>query len=314
MAANVAKAYPGIIHRLITSAETNPILSVCRQEYLTGRPQWTCANYYWMEDVLRSAAAESCGAVLFGQFGNGTVSWSPPQLRLFPKGLYFPGIPMRQYLHYPQRRLRQNLVRIKKELSQRMRKPEETYAIVNPALLRSGLFRQAQRRADKPMGKGQSAQLEQNMGLFDTHYHMGFMAGIPFRDPTVDIPLVEFLLSLPESMYFRDGLDRRVLRLGLKGILPDENRLNRRRGRQGSDLLPRIREHISYAERALDYIGQSPAARELIHLAYMKDILRRLKSGETGAALMLECTKYLLPGFSCGFFLANNDLKSSFEL
>jgi asparagine synthase (glutamine-hydrolysing) len=315
LASRVSAAYPNIVHRLVTSAESNPILSICRQEALTGRPQWTCANYYWMEDILALAAGQDCGAVLLGQSGNGTVSWSPHRIAFLPKQLYFPGISMRKYLKYSRQRLRQDFTRIKKELSHRLRKPQDLFPNITPKLLHSALFKQAsEQEADRrPKGTGQAALQEQNMGLFDTHYHMGFLSGVSFRDPTNDLPLSEFLLSLPERMYFRDGLDRRVLRLGMKGIMPEENRLNRRRGRQGSDILPRLRAHTAYAQKALDYIGQSPMAADIINLSYMRDILNRLKKGETGAPLMLECTRFLLPGFSCGFFLANNDLRSRFE-
>ncbi len=315
MASNVSKSYPNIIHRLIDCAQTNPIRSVWRQEVLTGRPQWTCANYYWMEDVLAEAAANGCAAVLLGQFGNGTVSWSPQHIKLFPKSLFFPGVPWKRYIKYPGYKFRQNIAGTKKELSHQMKKPEDKYPSVNPALLHTENFKQIQRSEawQPPKEKGQAALQELNMGLFDVHYQMGFMSGVEFRDPTSDVELIRFLLSLPENIYFRDGMDRRVMRLGMKGILPDENRLNRHRGRQGADILPRIRENMDYAESALAYISQSSMAGEIINLPYMESILSRLKRGETNASLMLECSKHLLPGFSCGFFTADYDLNSRFD-
>jgi asparagine synthase (glutamine-hydrolysing) len=315
LAANIAKSYPNIDQAFLKADGANPIRAVCRQEALTGRPQSTCSNYYWIEAVMAAATAQNCSSVLIGQYGNASVSWSPSDISIVPKHLYFPSVSWRKYMKYSELVVKKRFAAIKNELLQKMKKLDDKYPIVTPGFLHSGVLRRVGRDADwvRSNGTGQAALQELSLGIHDVLYHIGYYGGVEFRDPTMDIDLCRFLLTIPETMYFQDGMERCVLRLGMTGIFPDKNRLNRRRGQQGSDILPRLREHIDYAYKAEAYISQSSLARDVIELSYMRNILNRLKNGESNAALMLECTKYLLPAFSCGFFLANYDLKTRFE-
>jgi asparagine synthase (glutamine-hydrolysing) len=51
-----------------------------------------------------------------------------------------------------------------------------------------------------------------------------------------------------------------LIREAMKGRLPDEVRLNRRRGRQAADLVPRLRACADEVEAALDEIANGPGA------------------------------------------------------
>ncbi|MFE7060537.1 asparagine synthase-related protein [Sutcliffiella sp. NPDC057660] len=61
------------------------------------------------------------------------------------------------------------------------------------------------------------------------------------RDPTNDLRVIKFCLSIPEGQFVQDGFDRSLIRRATKGILPDKVRLNQLvRGIQGSDSLFRM--------------------------------------------------------------------------
>ncbi|WP_339147753.1 MULTISPECIES: asparagine synthase-related protein [unclassified Sutcliffiella] len=61
------------------------------------------------------------------------------------------------------------------------------------------------------------------------------------RDPTNDLRVIKFCLSIPESQFVQNGFDRSLIRRATKGILPEKVRLNQRvRGIQGSDSLFRM--------------------------------------------------------------------------
>ncbi len=185
-------------------------------------------------------------------------------------------------------------------------------SLFNPQFVRQEVYKQERNRALKVLVPNHANAAEVHMGYFDTSYHNSFWSGVEERDPTMDIKLNEFVLSLPENMFFRDGMDRCVMRLGMQGILPDEIRLNRRRGRQGSDIVPRVRHFSQQAEQALTYIEASGLARELLNVQLLGQILRSICQGETGIEIMNECTRVLLPGLSAGLFLASFD--TDFEL
>lgn len=61
------------------------------------------------------------------------------------------------------------------------------------------------------------------------------------RDPTNDLRVIKFCLSLPEDQYVQSGMDRALIRRATAGILPDSIRLNQRlRGVQGADWVYRM--------------------------------------------------------------------------
>jgi asparagine synthase (glutamine-hydrolysing) len=61
------------------------------------------------------------------------------------------------------------------------------------------------------------------------------------RDPTNDLRVIKFCLSVPVNQYVQNGLDRALIRRSMKGYLPDNIRLNQRtRGIQGVDVIHRM--------------------------------------------------------------------------
>lgn len=64
------------------------------------------------------------------------------------------------------------------------------------------------------------------------------------RDPTNDLRVIRFCLSLPEEQYVQNGLDRALIRRSTGNLLPDEVRLNQRiQGVQGAYWVHRMNPH-----------------------------------------------------------------------
>ena len=65
------------------------------------------------------------------------------------------------------------------------------------------------------------------------------------RDPTNDLNVIRFCLSLPDEQYVQDGMERSFIRKATKNLLPDKVRLNQHvRGIQGADTVHRISPQI----------------------------------------------------------------------
>ncbi|WP_316569196.1 lasso peptide isopeptide bond-forming cyclase [Neobacillus sp. YIM B06451] len=89
------------------------------------------------------------------------------------------------------------------------------------------------------------------------------------RDPTNDLRVIRFCLSVPEEQYVQNGMDRSLIRKSTKNYLPDKVRLNQKiKGVQGADWLHRMGpywnnfidelEQLTKDERILEYIdGQT---------------------------------------------------------
>lgn len=61
------------------------------------------------------------------------------------------------------------------------------------------------------------------------------------RDPTNDLRVARFCLSVPEEQYVQNGVDRSLIRRATVNYLPDKIRLNQRtRGVQGADGVHRM--------------------------------------------------------------------------
>ena len=61
------------------------------------------------------------------------------------------------------------------------------------------------------------------------------------RDPTNDLRVIRFCLSVPEDQYVQNGMDRALIRRATENYLPDKVRLNQQiRGVQGVDWVHRM--------------------------------------------------------------------------
>lgn len=84
----------------------------------------------------------------------------------------------------------------------------------------------------------QPVQLAQ-MALYDTYFSLIY--GVLLRDPTKDKRMIELCLSLPIECYVHNGIERRLVREYLQGVVPDVIlRQVRRRGVQSADYAERV--------------------------------------------------------------------------
>jgi asparagine synthase (glutamine-hydrolysing) len=132
---------------------------------------------------------------------------------------------------------------------------------------------------------------------------MGAAAGLEIRDPTADARVLSFCCSVPDTVFMdpQTGLDRWLIREAMKRRLPDSVRLNRRRGRQAADLVPRLRQSAAEVESALAEVESGPAA-EYVSVPAMRAAWHRVRTEDTPEAFQLAVT-VLTRGIMAGFFV-----------
>ncbi|MCX8129201.1 MAG: asparagine synthase-related protein [Clostridia bacterium] len=307
LASKAISAEGNVRHTIVDAAGVSPIESIRMQILRTGRPQVSAANQYWIDKILTLAAESGCSVLLTGQFGNSTVSWSPHKITLLPKWKYYPHTPWKDYLRLVRQKSGRTMRKIRKTIHDCRYSVKQEYPLLNLQFVSSELFRSCTGCVQDTNSVDHASIAEVNMNLFDIWYHNSYWNGVEVRDPTMDIKLTEFLLSLPDSMFFQDGMDRRMMRIGMEGILPDEVRLNKHRGQQSSDIVPRVRNFRHHVLQAIACIESSLLACGLLNIANMRLILQRIIKGETGFDIMKDCSRILLPGLSAGLFLASFD-------
>lgn len=102
--------------------------------------------------------------------------------------------------------------------------------------------------------------------------------GFEVRDPMADRRLLEFCLSLPDSLYLKDGVSRRLARLVTADRLPAEIVNNPRRGLQCPEYLYRLNGLRPLLTENLEQLEKSSLARQLLDLKRMKALLSQWPS------------------------------------
>ncbi|MCB0117196.1 MAG: hypothetical protein KDD84_24020 [Caldilineaceae bacterium] len=126
------------------------------------------------------------------------------------------------------------------------------------------------------------------------------------RDPTLDTRVMAYTISVPDPIFDSpDGADRWMMRAAMNGLLPDEVRLNRLRGRQSADLATRLLASAGEVEAALAAVDAAPAN------AYV-DVIKMHQAWADVQTKATPLTTHrvgsiLLRGLLSGFFLNHSE-------
>lgn len=97
------------------------------------------------------------------------------------------------------------------------------------------------------------------------------------RDPTNDLNVIRFCLSLPEEQYATGGMGRSMIRRAMKNQLPNKVRLNQQsRGIQGADVIHRMESDWEGFLSELDELIHDPLAYEYINIEVIKNALKKI--------------------------------------
>jgi asparagine synthase (glutamine-hydrolysing) len=290
------------LHR-VDAAQVSPIASIREMIEISLEPQHAAGNLFWIMDLYRDAARDGNAIVLTGQLGNAGVSWTGGQplrqqiasvglmgtLRRRVRGAFSPAVDLAyRRWRYPRTFDRAAIApdfadRIKlAEL--RCEDPSETphlsardtrFAILKPGASKVGAL----------------------------HAEMGAAAGVAVSDPTGDARLLEFCLSVPDRIFVdpETGIDRWLIREAMRGRVPDPVRLNRDRGRQAGDLVPRLRAHADEVDAAIEEIRRGPGAAYL-DMAKLDRVWRQVRAESTPDSFQLAVT-VLTRGIMAGLFV-----------
>lgn len=101
--------------------------------------------------------------------------------------------------------------------------------------------------------------------------------GVWDRDPTNDLRVIKFCLSLPKEQYVLGGLERSFLRRATKNKLPDKVRLNQNhRGLQGADVIHRMKKDWGSFMQELKKMSNDSMLSELIDTKIIKKSILNL--------------------------------------
>jgi asparagine synthase (glutamine-hydrolysing) len=260
-------------------------------------------NSFWLKGVIERAHEEDVGILLNGDKGNSTISWGSAldYYAVLLKRLRW--LRLLQELNQYSRnsggarlRLLPTIAKISFPFINQMFPKGTPY---EPPKLINNEF--AQRTAVyeklKEYGIGQSGWIttsnvyEQRRITFEEIF--AWNSGGTFiskaslryqlwkRDPTNDLRVVRFCLSVPEDQCVQNGLDRALIRRSTEKILPDQIRLNQRIwGIQGADWVHRV---IPHWDSFIEEVRQLSSDKRMLEFLDKQVIGSALDKSEKGA-------------------------------
>jgi asparagine synthase (glutamine-hydrolysing) len=285
--------------RYVRTENITPMAGIDRTLELLDDTVHGAGNMFWVFGILAAAREAGVGTLLTGASGNFTVSWNGD----------------------PVRTLRQNLRKhlllswakpIQRQWQRRSRGGQDSWLAISPLNLQfvKSLDLGRRRKEDgldpnfAPAARaGRMFGINLILRITQGYWNeLGAGYGIEMADPTLDKRVVEFCLGIPAGIFQREGLDRRLVRLAMKNLLPDEVRLNRLRGLQAADLRLRLLSSSREVSDALDQIEGDPLSCEILNLAKMRRVFDELQHREDDE-IVSEAFTVLMRGVMAGRFL-----------
>ena len=256
-------------------------------------------NTFWLKGVYEEAHQQGIGVLLSGQRGNWTVSWGPTldYQAMLLKRLHW--IRFFRELHLYSRNIGVKKSRVfevvrKKAfpfLNQLFSSEEQSFfpVIINPEFAKKmNVFEKLKEHDIDMTGTSISTAYDMKKQQFEQLYYWGINGtygtklslrySLWDRDPTNDLRMIQFCLSVPEEQYIQNGLDRALIRRATKDFLPDKVRLNQRvRGVQGADGVYRMTPYWNKFIEELQQLSEDSVISEFIDIEVIKAAILKIR-------------------------------------
>lgn len=268
-ARETAVFHPNIDHHLLGAKNISPIEGVRRILAIRNEPGHAGANFYWIADMLQTAQQQGNGALLTGQGGNATISWTgAPELAsalvMFQTEGWKAGLkqfmPLFLLRTLRRRRLRRNNwagSAIHPDFARRINLVERQVSAIGTDESLPETYRQP-----RDMRYG---MIKPGNSIIGTIWaEIGASYGLEVRDPTLDKRVLSYTIAVPDHFFVgQNRQDRRLIRAAMAGLLPDTVRLNQKRGQQAADLGKRLISTRDEVNQLLTDVAQSRATTYL---------------------------------------------------
>ncbi len=291
----------------VDASAVSPIEGIRRMLRIVHEPSHSAGNFFWILDLYARAAADGCQALLTGQVGNATISWTG-DFASQPLWFQLQRLGWRRLLKRKLKQITPLQIRAAYHSWQNDKLGYRNTAILPEFARRIDLYGLMLQDADTlKIRTTQELRYDFiNPGRImggALHAEMGAAMGIEVRDPTADARVIEFTYSVPDHIFMdpETGQTRWLIREAMKGRLPDEVRLNRRFGRQAADRVQRLRACAAEVEAVLDELSRGPAAA-YVDVAYMRQIWHKVQNEDTSETFAQSGT-ILTRGIMAGLFV-----------
>ncbi|MEX2461052.1 MAG: lasso peptide isopeptide bond-forming cyclase [Paenibacillaceae bacterium] len=256
-------------------------------------------NSFWLKGIYEKAHQQGIGVLLNGQRGNWSISWGPAidyQVTLMKRLKWIQlNREINQYCTIMNAKKSRVLSIVGKKAYPfvgRMfsAKEEEQFPmLINPDFAqKTNVHRKIHMHGldntDYSFQSSYDIRKKQFEQLFSWHLNgtIGTKLSLRYslweRDPTNDLNVIRFCLSVPEEQYVQNGLDRALIRRATKNYLPDNVRLNQRtRGVQGADGVHRMAASWNVFVNEIQQLIKDPVVSEYLNIKEIKSALSKIQ-------------------------------------
>lgn len=259
-------------------------------------------NSFWMKGIFEKAEEQGVGVLLNGGRGNLSISWGsaiPFYATLLKKMKWIRLLrEMRQYslnIGSGRAHVFSNVSRAAFPFINHLRPQGDVYhypMVIHPDFAKkTDVFNRLAEYGIGDSGWFAAKNVyEERKSHFDEVFHwnagntlstkLSLRHALWKRDPTNDIRVIRFCLSLPEDQYVQNGMDRALIRRATDKLLPDKVRLNQRtRGVQGADWVHRMLPKWQSFMEELRQMSNDRVFMDFVDGKVVRSALSRLEEG-----------------------------------
>lgn len=291
----LAACFPNIDHEVVRSGVGDvsfmdeQLAGIEAADAITQAP----GNIIWLNAIYRRAQAHGCKVLLTGQLGNMSISYTGETYlaALFRRGSWRSW--WRELCAYRVTHRRSRSALIGKSIVPSLPRPVWRWLAIR--LSRDASLKDYSAIRADWLGRAELADRVRRSG-WDLSYqpwHDGrkmriaviervdlgeyFLAanlyGLELRDPTCDLRLMEFCLSVPDHQYLRNGETRWLLRRMMADTLPREITAATSKGYQDADWYEGIARELPRLREELQQLAKHPRVVQMLDVDGLRELL-----------------------------------------
>lgn len=284
-------------------------------------PGHAACNHYWLQAIVEAASRNGAGAVLIGQMGNASVSWSGNGSGLLALLQGYPTTALRLFLHAEsnpwftlKRQVLKPLLTPGRRAFRRFKspggRPWQAYSALNIHMASELDLDGRMRAVGYDPTFTVSPLIDLRLRFFwpawgtgmGTWSEMGARNSFSFLDPTFNLSMVEFLLRVPDDQFRRGGQHSYLMKRTFQNRLPPQVLNGQRKGLQGADLGHRILRELPAFRECLNSLDSLPEAQDILDMPLLHRCFEGLVA-KVDPATTERASQIMLRGLGVGLFL-----------
>lgn len=232
-------------------------------------------NVYWGLDGIKTAAEQGFGAILTAEGGNSNISFAGIDYLLpfsFSTAARHPYLFLKKQILKPiAYKYFRNWLNSKRRIVFSTEKYVQNIFLQPAVLNHYDIINDIRNNKTDPNRfypdilelKKLFIELYQPRSYFGGLFNHFF--GIEYRDPTVDVDLIEGFFRMPNEAFFDEDYNQRMLvKRMMRGKIPDKVLFEPKKGLQSADLSYKARSEAAEISETIESVRRSPAANAFI--------------------------------------------------